>query len=131
MHGPSRPAIAALALVALLGSACSSSSGSDTTRGATATQGPTASPMGGTGNSGATVTIKDFAYQINGPVRSGEQVAVVNNDSFAHTMTLGGTNLDLTVPAMASSVLVAPTAPGRYPITCNFHPNMQGQLDVS
>lgn len=78
------------------------------------------------------ITIKDFAYTVPAAVSAGSRLMVQNKDSTAHTVTLaGGASGKVIVQAGASATLTAPARAGRYPITCDFHGNMQATLVVS
>jgi plastocyanin len=54
-------------------------------------------------------------------VKPGATVTVTNADSVAH----------LNVPGGGQATFTAPTKPGSYPLTCDFHPRMHGMLTVA
>ncbi len=79
----------------------------------------------------ATITIRDFAYEVPASVKPGTMVTVTNADSAPHTITAkdeGG--FDVEVPAGGTVTFQAPAAPGEYGIICTFHPQMSGTLVV-
>jgi len=78
----------------------------------------------------ATITIKGFAYTVPASVTPGAKLSVTNNDGVAHTFTLKSAKVDVNVAANGKATVTAPTAPGSYAITCDFHPNMHGNLVV-
>lgn len=83
-----------------------------------------------TATAALTITIKDFMYTVPASVKGGSILTVVNADSQAHTVTLQGGS-KVTVPGGATTHLTAPSKPGSYPITCDFHGNMHATLVVS
>lgn len=78
----------------------------------------------------ATLTISDFTFSPL-TVKAGETVTVVNSDSVEHTVTAADAGLDVKVPAGGSATFTAPTTPGDYALTCDFHPSMKGTLTVT
>lgn len=81
--------------------------------------------------SGATITIKSFAYSGPKSVKAGAEVMVTNNDSETHSVTAdSGGAFDVTVDPGKTMTFKAPTKPGTYPFHCNFHSNMTGVLTV-
>lgn len=141
---PLRTALPLLAL-ALLGTACSSSAtpsaaqdspqppAAATTPSAagSATPGvstPSTTPAGAAAV--ATLTIRDFAYAVPASVHPGAALTVVNKDGEAHTVTVAGGSR-VVVQGGATATLRAPSKPGTYKISCDFHGNMQGDLLVS
>ena len=79
----------------------------------------------------ATITIKDFTYDVPATVRAGAKVMVVNKDGEAHTVTLGGTNVNVVIQGGATVKLTAPAKAGKYKIGCDFHGNMAAVLVVT
>ncbi len=138
---PLRTALPLLAL-ALLGTACSSSASPSaaqdspppaTTPSAagSATPGvsaPSTTPAGAAAV--ATLTIRDFAYAVPASVHPGAAVTIVNKDGEAHTVTVAGGSR-VVVQGGATATLRAPSKPGTYKISCDFHGNMHGDLLVS
>jgi plastocyanin len=78
---------------------------------------------------GTTITIANFAFS-PATVRPGATVTVKNTDSAAHTINVNSTKVDLTVPGGSSGTFTAPSTPGTYQLTCDFHPTMHGTLVV-
>jgi len=76
------------------------------------------------------VTISGFAFS-PATVKAGSSVTVTNDDGVEHTLTISSTGLDVTVPAQGSAKFTAPTKPGSYALTCDFHPSMSGMLTVT
>ena len=128
----SRPWFAATGLAVLLAlSACSSSSS-----GHNRTTPPPTQPAGGSSApaSGSTITIKGFGYSGTLTVKAGTKVTVVNNDSVAHTLTDKKTHKFDTGSISGgggTGSFSAPSAPGKYPFGCTFHPEMAGTLTVT
>lgn len=79
---------------------------------------------------GTSITIKGFAFSVPASVTAGAEVSVTTNDAVAHTVTLKTAKLDVKVAASGKATFTAPKSPGRYPITCDYHPTMQGSLVV-
>jgi plastocyanin len=129
IHAASRRGIlsCAVAIAVALLAGC----GSTTASGGTASS--TSSPAAGSGtqaSSGATITIKDFAFTTPASVSPGAKVRVNNMDGLAHTVTAdSGHAFDSPAPAGNSS-FTAPTTPGSYPFHCSIHPEMHGVLVV-
>jgi plastocyanin len=78
------------------------------------------------------VTIKNFEYTVASSVAPGAEVASVNNDNEAHTITSTKKGaFDVKVdPAGATATFKAPAKPGTYPFVCQFHADMKGTLVV-
>jgi plastocyanin len=127
-----RPWFAATGLAALLAlSACSSSSSGNNETTPPATQPAASSPVP---TSGSTITIKGFGYSGALTVKAGTKVTVVNDDSVAHTLTDKATHKFDTGAISGSGgtgSFTAPSAPGKYPFGCTFHPEMAGTLTVT
>lgn len=79
---------------------------------------------------GTAITIKNFAFTIPASVTPGAKLSVTNDDSVEHTITLKSAKVDMKVQAGAKVTITAPKSAGKYPITCDFHPNMHGNLVV-
>ena len=140
---PLRTVLPLLAL-ALLGTACSSSatpSAAQDSPPSPAAAKPSAAGSATPGAStpstapadaatGATLTIRDFAYAVPASVHPGAAVTVVNKDGEAHTVTVAG-GLKVVVQGGMTAMLGAPSKPGTYKISCDFHGNMHGDLLVS
>ncbi|MHB1067574.1 MAG: cupredoxin domain-containing protein [Candidatus Nanopelagicales bacterium] len=126
--------LAAAAGTALLLAACGSSSTASSAAPASpgtdsaAASSPASSAAAAA--SGATLTIAGFAFSPL-TVKAGETVTVVNSDSADHTVTAADAGIDVKVPAGGSTTFTAPTKPGTYVLTCDFHPSMQGTMTVT
>ena len=130
------------ATIGLAGCGSSASSGpSPTVPAATSstthtTRTPTSMAPSGTGTTPAAatamITIKNFKYQVSGPVQPGEKVTVKNNDNVSHTVTADQSKslFDVTVEPGHTMTFTAPTKAGTYKFHCNFHANMHGTLVV-
>ena len=57
-------------------------------------------------------------------------VTIVNKDGEAHTVTVAGGSR-VVVQGGATATLRAPSKPGTYKISCDFHDNMHGDLLMS
>jgi plastocyanin len=91
---------------------------------------PTSGSTGGT-KAGATVIIKDFAFDGPASVTPGATVTVKNEDTEAHTLTADGAGgFDVTIDPGTSAAFTAPTKAGSYPYHCTYHGNMHGTLTV-
>jgi len=81
---------------------------------------------------GPLITITNFTFQGDLTVRPGVTVTVRNADRVMHTLTaVDGSFTTPTIQPGTSATFKAPTAIGRYDITCNFHPSMAGILTVT
>ncbi|MDT5037262.1 MAG: hypothetical protein QOE03_2447 [Micromonosporaceae bacterium] len=81
---------------------------------------------------GPVVTISGFAFQGTLTVPPGSTVTVRNDDPIMHTLTaVDGSFTTPTIDVGAEATFTAPTTPGDYEITCNFHPFMAGTLTVA
>ena len=78
----------------------------------------------------ATITIRNFIYAVPASVHPGAAVTVVNKDGEAHTVTIAGGS-KLVVQGGMTATLRAPSKPGKYKISCDFHGNMHSDLLVS
>src|SRR6266487_370562 len=77
------------------------------------------------------ITIQNFAYQCVLTVPPDAMVTVRNADTVMHTLT--AVDGSFTTPAIqpgTSATFKAPATADQYPITCNFHPFMEGTLMV-
>ena len=143
---PLRTAVSLLA-VALLGAACSSStttsaaqkppavattpsSAGSATLGTSTPGAPAPSTTPADAAAAATLTIRDFAYAVPASVHPGAAITIVNKDGEAHTVTVAG-GPRVVVQAGMTTMLRAPSKPGTYKISCDFHGNMHGDLLVS
>jgi len=64
-------------------------------------------------------------------VKPGATVTVTNADTATHTVNVNGTQIDVTVPVGGQASFTAPTQPGSYLLTCDFHKGMHGTLTVA
>ena len=79
----------------------------------------------------ATITIKDFKYDVPAKVPAGAEIMVVNKDGEAHTVTLGGTDVNVVVQGKETVKLTTPAKAGKYKIGCDFHGSMTAELVVT
>jgi plastocyanin len=134
-----RLSLAAAATAALLAlAACSSSSsgnkGGGASSGASAGAGAGSTAAQSAPSSAPKITIKNFGYTGSLTVKAGAKVTVVNDDSVAHTLTDKKTHKFDTGSISGSGgtgTFTAPSAPGKYPFGCTFHPEMAGTLTVT
>jgi plastocyanin len=78
------------------------------------------------------IAIKDFKYTVPASVAPGTKVTVKNEDAENHTMTSApkGAFEVTATGGGGTATLTAPTKPGSYPFTCDFHADMMGTLVV-
>jgi plastocyanin len=125
--------VAAMALVAVLVTACGgSSSKNDSTNTATATSSESATSKNSpTATAGATITIENMAFGKPVTVAPGAEVRIVNNDTVEHSVTSDTAGVfDQDVDGEQKATLIAPKQAGEYPFHCSYHPNMKGTLIV-
>jgi plastocyanin len=120
-------AVTAIALSAVLAACGSSGSKSSNDKSSSM---PSMSMSTSTKAGGTTITIKSFAYTVPASVAPGATLTVTNDDSVAHTFTVKSAKIDKTVNGGAKVTITAPKSAGTYAITCDFHPNMHGNLVV-
>ena len=79
-----------------------------------------------------TVTIQEFAFDPScASTAPDATLTVTNQGSLAHTYTVKGTDVDVTVAAgQTQHVSLKGIAPGTYTVVCTFHPQMEGALKV-
>ena len=79
-----------------------------------------------------TVTMQNFAYQPDCfTAKSSQNITIINKDTFGHTFTIDGTEVDVTVPpGQTFNGESAGLAPGTYPFRCKIHPAMIGTVIV-
>lgn len=157
MRGAGRmiKAVAAGALaLALLGTACADSGGSnaggDSSAAATGNSGGAGGAYGGgggygvgssTGSSGSsgggTLTLTQVNYQFTPAkisVKQGDTITVTDtNPSTPHTFTITGTDIDVSNNPMGSHDVTIDLQPGTYDFFCRFHQGqgMTGTLTVT
>jgi plastocyanin len=109
-----------LVLVAAVGvPACSSGAGSPPS-----CDNPTAT---------TTVELKDFSFAPTCvQAQAGATLTLNDTGSTAHTFTVKGTGIDVTVdPGDTGQASLDGIAPGTYQVVCTFHPEMVGALRVA
>lgn len=79
-----------------------------------------------------TVTMQDFAFDPScASVAPDASLTLTNQGALAHTFTVKGTNVNVTVNAgQTQHVSLKGIAPGTYTVVCTFHPQMVGALKV-
>ena len=80
---------------------------------------------------GPRVTISGFDYVVPPSVRPGERVTVVNEDREAHTVTVDGGAVRLSVLPGATAVFTAPAGAGPHTVSCDLHGGMDAVLVVA
>jgi plastocyanin len=76
-----------------------------------------------------TIVISNYGFStIN--VKPGAMITVVNKDGVDHSVNVNGTDIDPQVGAGETKTFKAPTKPGSYKLTCDFHQAMRGTLTV-
>ena len=124
---PLRKALALLAVVALLGTACGDDSGGDD---------PGRGDVGqGGAEQGIQVTAEDFAFdQASLAVEPGEEVDVSleNLDDAEHSFTVDELDFDIEAGGgdSAEGTLTASEEDATFEFYCRYHPNMTGELVV-
>jgi plastocyanin len=76
-----------------------------------------------------TIVISNYGFSTI-TVKSGATITVVNQDGVDHTVNVNGTGIDPQVGAGETKTFKAPTKPGSYKLTCDFHQAMRGTLTV-
>jgi plastocyanin len=121
----SRSAVAALALVALLGAACGGSDdGGDSSEGGDA----------GAGGDAVTLTAAEFAWDpADLSATAGGSIEVVNEDEAKHNLTIEEAGIDEDVDAGGTvTVDLGDVEAGTYDFVCEYHPDtMTGTLEVT
>ena len=79
-----------------------------------------------------TVVLADFAFRPDClRVAEGAQIALRNTGDAPHTFTIEGTVVDYNVPAgTATDASMSGVDPGRYTVTCTYHPQMEATLTI-
>ena len=124
---------AAVAVLALAGSACGGDDGSEVGSGATPAAGGATTAAGSTDGGGAadqTVTIKDFTFDPSElTVDASTTIEVVNEDDAEHSFTLDDDSVSQDVqPGESATVTIDPAASIGW--HCEFHPDMTGSITV-
>ncbi len=146
MNRTARAAIGLAAIATFAVSGCGSDSKTVTTPAPAGSQAPAAT-TGGSGSSAApaataapagsnapaagaaTITIKDFKYEIPSGLKAGEKVTITNGDKANHTFSDKDGKFDVKVDAGQTAEFTLPAA-GTYSIICKIHPSMSGELTV-
>jgi plastocyanin len=78
------------------------------------------------------VVLADFEYRPDClRAAEGARIALRNTGEAPHTFTVEGTIVDANLPAGTSTdVSLSGVEPGRYAVTCTFHPQMEATLVV-
>lgn len=78
------------------------------------------------------IAIKDFKYTVPASVTRGAKITVKNDDAENHTLTSApkGTFVVTANGGGGTATFTAPTRPGSYKFTCDFHADMAGTLVV-
>src|SRR5262245_55556620 len=78
------------------------------------------------------VQLEDFAFRPDClSAAEGSMLRLVNTGQAPHTFTIEGTVVDYNVPAgTATDSSVSGLDPGRYTVTCTYHPQMEATLTV-
>jgi plastocyanin len=78
------------------------------------------------------VELADFAFRPDClSAEAGATIALVNTGEAPHTFTVERTTVDLNLPAGTSTgASLLGVDPGRYAVTCTFHPQMEATLTV-
>jgi plastocyanin len=121
----------AAVLTACGGSNTSSpSSAQATPTGQSSATSPPASPTAA--QPASQIVISNLAYTVPPSVTPGQQLTIVNNDEFNHTVTADQNNLfDIVISGSGGKEkFTAPMTPGTYAFHCKYHPNMHGVLTV-
>lgn len=80
-----------------------------------------------------TVELADFEFRPGClEAEAGASIKVENTGEAPHTFTVEGTDVDLVLAAGSSTeVGIAGVDPGRYAVTCTYHPQMTAILTVA
>lgn len=88
--------------------------------------------LGGSGSSGAAITISNFMFSpMHLSVSPGATVRVMNIDSTVHTLTATGGQFNTgDISHNQTKTFIAPMKPGTYNYICNIHQYMMGRITV-
>jgi plastocyanin len=80
-----------------------------------------------------TVELADFAFRPDClSAAPGATISLENSGEAPHTFTVEGTDVDLDLDAgAASQASLSGIEPGRYAVTCTYHPQMTATLTVA
>jgi plastocyanin len=70
-------------------------------------------------------------YSMPASVAPGARIAIFNDDSVGHTLTIASAGIDVVVDGGAVAYMTAPSAPGHYLVTCDYHADMTATLVVA
>ena len=78
------------------------------------------------------VVLEDFEFRPDClQVAEGAQISLRNTGAAPHTFTVEGTTVDANLPPGTSTdVGLSGVEPGRYAVTCTFHPEMEATLVI-
>ncbi|MCW2883231.1 MAG: hypothetical protein QOE54_5506 [Streptosporangiaceae bacterium] len=76
-----------------------------------------------------TLTISGQGFGAPIIANPGEPIKVINKDSVPHTVT-SGSAFNVQVKGGGTTSFMAPSVPGKYPLTCRLHPKMHGTLTI-
>lgn len=78
------------------------------------------------------VVLEDFAFRPDClRAAEGAQISLRNTGAAPHTFTVEGTTVDANLPPGTSTdVGLSGVEPGRYAVTCTFHPEMEATLVI-
>jgi plastocyanin len=78
------------------------------------------------------VVLSDFAFRPDClRAAEGAQLSLRNAGQAPHTFTIEGTTVDFNLPAGTSTdASLSGVDPGRYTVTCTFHPQMEATITV-
>src|SRR5437879_4144985 len=131
MRGWGSRVLGVVAVLLVLGTACSKSSNPSTT---TSSSPPTNSPTGVAAQPieqgpGGKLVFAPSTFS----VKTGTTITVSNVGSLQHTFTITGQGIDVTNNPGASQDVTIDLAPGTYPFICRFHVSsgMKGTLTVT
>jgi plastocyanin len=102
-----------------------SGAGAATTAAAAATTADATTDAG----SSNTLTIANLAFS-DLTVKAGDEITIVNDDSFTHTVTADDGSFDVEVGGGETATLTIPAA-GSFAIHCRFHSSMHGTIVVT
>lgn len=111
--------------------ACSSSSTSSSTSSSSATGSSSGSSSSSGQATGATITIKGFAFSPTPlKAKAGDTITVTNLDNTNHSVTADDNSFDTNPFSSGSKTFTVPTA-GTFKFHCKIHSTMTGEIDVS
>lgn len=126
-----RYVISMLAVLALVGAACSKSS-SSSAAGASDTGAPAPACADLSADNPFTITIQEQSFDPSClTAASVSSITIINKDGVEHTFTIDGTQVDVTIAAGTTfNGESAGLSPGDYPFHCKIHSSMTGTITV-